>query len=93
MPAPHSLELRARVVEAHLSGGHTRAELARTFGVGTATVTRWLQRHRERGDQECEATRVAVVNALFFFDELLDPLARFLAERHFALRRIGSFFR
>lgn len=45
-----SLELRARIVKAHLDGQGTYKELASLFGVGEATVSRLLRRHRERGD-------------------------------------------
>ena len=70
-----------------------RAQLIGRHDFDSGVEMKERHHHRERGDEECEATGVAVVNALFFFDELLDPLARFLAQRHFALRRIGSFFR
>jgi transposase len=50
MPAPYSVDLRERVVEAYEAGGQTYESLAETFRVGIATVNRWLHRKRERGD-------------------------------------------
>lgn len=45
------LELRKRIVEAYDSGlSGTYEETAELFGVGRATVSRLLRRHRETGD-------------------------------------------
>jgi len=49
MPSPISKDLRLRVVAAHLAGKGTYAQLAEMFGVGEASVSRWLRRHREKG--------------------------------------------
>ena len=45
------MDLRRRVVEAYDSGlSGTYAQTAELFGVGQATVNRWLRRKRETGD-------------------------------------------
>jgi len=50
-----SLDLRKRIVTRYERGGITYAELAETFGVGEATVSRLLRRRRERGALERDA--------------------------------------
>ena len=47
MPAPLSVDLRLRVVEAYKEEGLSYGEAAARFGVGYATVNRWLRLHRE----------------------------------------------
>lgn len=49
MPSPYSQDLRERVVSAYLSGQGTYADVAVRFGVGVATVDRWLSRKRKTG--------------------------------------------
>lgn len=49
MVRPYSLDLRERVVAALSDGGSCRAVAGR-FGVSVATVVRWGQRWRSRGD-------------------------------------------
>ena len=49
MAPPLSVDLRERVIKAWREGGETYAELAERFGVGVATVNRWLRRYRETG--------------------------------------------
>jgi transposase len=49
MPKPISVEVRERVVAAHREGKGTYEELADLFGVGTASVNRWLRLERETG--------------------------------------------
>src|SRR5215210_216873 len=44
----YSEDLRSRIVAA-VDGGMTRSAAARTFGVGRATVKRYLARRRETG--------------------------------------------
>ena len=45
------IELRRRIVEAYLSGrSGSYEQTAELFGVGRATVSRLLRRHRETGD-------------------------------------------
>ena len=44
-----AIDLRERVVEAYETGEHTQAEIAELFGVGEASVRRWVRRKRERG--------------------------------------------
>jgi transposase len=49
--ADHSLDLKRRLVEAYRSGkSGTYAATAALFGVGEASVSRLLRRHRETGD-------------------------------------------
>jgi transposase len=50
MATPISKDLRERVVEAHLAGRGTYKHVAELFGIGEATVSRWLRRHREKGE-------------------------------------------
>jgi transposase len=46
-----SIDIRRRVVTVYESGlSGTYAETAEMFGVGEATVSRWLRRKRETGD-------------------------------------------
>jgi transposase len=45
---PLSKDLRRRVVDAHLAGKGTYREIAKLFGVGEASVSRWLRIHREK---------------------------------------------
>jgi transposase len=52
MAPPLSVDLRERVIKAWRDGGETYAELAERFGVGYATVSRWLRRYRETGGVE-----------------------------------------
>ena len=49
MPRALSLDLRRRVVEAYENGEGTYAEIAQRFGVGEASVSRWLSLKREQG--------------------------------------------
>ena len=44
-----AMDLRQRVVEAYEAGEHTQAEIAELFGVGEASVRRWVRLKRERG--------------------------------------------
>jgi transposase len=49
--ADHSLDLKRRLVEAYRAGkSGTYAATAALFGVGEASVSRLLRRHRETGD-------------------------------------------
>jgi transposase len=43
------MDLRERVIEAYETGEHTQVEVAELFGVGEASVRRWVRRKRERG--------------------------------------------
>ena len=45
-----SLDLRQRIVKAHLNGEGSYAELAARYEVGEASISRLLRRYRERGD-------------------------------------------
>ena len=44
-----SVDLRERVVAAYRRGGHTYITLAAAFGIGVASVSRWLRLERETG--------------------------------------------
>lgn len=49
MPAPYSMDLRTRVVEACDELGLSDVEAAETFRIGEATVRRWRRLVREKG--------------------------------------------
>jgi transposase len=55
MPAPLSVDLRKRVLEA-IADGATYPEVAARFGIGTASVSRWLTRLRTTGNVEAKPT-------------------------------------
>lgn len=48
----HPTRLRELAVAAYLRGEGTRDDLARLFGVGRATIGRWVRAQRERGSVE-----------------------------------------
>lgn len=52
MGAPISKDLRERVVAAYKAGRGTYREIAERFGVGEASVDRWLRLARENDDVE-----------------------------------------
>lgn len=52
MAAPYSKDLRERAVAAALRGDQPRAEVARQFGIGEATLYVWLRRWKEEGTLE-----------------------------------------
>ena len=52
MPAPYSMDLRLRIIKAYNGDEGTFEELSARFGVGVATVNRYVRRYRERGDVE-----------------------------------------
>lgn len=49
MPGPLSLDLRRRVVKAYESSNETLAQVAHRFGVGEASVNRWVSLNRKKG--------------------------------------------
>jgi transposase len=49
VPAPLPDALRQRVVDAHENGECSYRELAERFGVGEASISRWLRLHRSSG--------------------------------------------
>lgn len=49
MPNPYPTALRDRVVRAYEAGEQSGAEVAADFGIGVATLERWLRRQRETG--------------------------------------------
>lgn len=48
-------DLRQRAVDAYEDGDGTYAEIAARFNIGTASLTRWLRRWRDRGDYSTDA--------------------------------------
>lgn len=46
------MDLRSRVIDAYERGEGTQVELAERFGVGEASVKRWLARKRRQGNLE-----------------------------------------
>jgi transposase len=52
MAAPISKDLRRRVVAAYRAGKSTYPRIAELFGVGEASVSRWLRLERETRDVE-----------------------------------------
>lgn len=52
MPAPLAVELRQRVVDAYENGEGSYTEIAERFGVGEASVSRWLRLARFTGGVE-----------------------------------------
>src|SRR5580658_4550587 len=49
MAKPLSLDLRKRVVDAYETAYDSMAHVAAQFGVGVATVNRWVNRYRKTG--------------------------------------------
>jgi len=49
MPAPYSVDLRQRVVDAYKPGETSYEAIAKLFSVGIATVNRWLSKKRKTG--------------------------------------------
>ena len=54
MSQPLSVDLRQRVVSACLEDGFTYFEASAHFGVGYASVSRWLRLHRETSQLEAK---------------------------------------
>lgn len=50
MAEPYPMELRVRVVLAYEEGEESYPEVGERFGVGEASVKRWVARHRRDGD-------------------------------------------
>jgi transposase len=49
MPRPLAVDLRKRVVKAYENSNETLAQIAGRFGVGEASVNRWVSRNRKLG--------------------------------------------
>jgi transposase len=49
MGKPYSIDLRKRVVAAVLTGGLSRNQAAKQFGVGISTAINWVKRQQETG--------------------------------------------
>jgi transposase len=52
MADAHPIELRARVVNAYDAGDQSYPEIAMRFGVGEASVKRWVWLHKKTGGVE-----------------------------------------
>ena len=52
MPKAISIDLRERAVEAHRRGDGSYLEVAEQFGIGVASLNRWIRRLKERGGLE-----------------------------------------
>ena len=90
-----SVDLRERAIAAYRRGDGTQAEVAKRFGVGVASLRRWLRRERETGspdpilDYKRGPPRKIDVVQLAVLEEVLransdatnDELAELLAER------------
>ena len=50
MPAPYSLDLRIRAVEAYEEGEGTQQEVAEQFGIGVRTLKEWIFLKKEIGN-------------------------------------------
>jgi transposase len=76
MAEPYPVALRLRVVAAYEAGEGSYATIAAQFGVGTASVTRWVAQHRRAGHVEPQpkagGTRSRVTGAAL--DALLETL-------------------
>lgn len=49
MAEAYPIELRERAVRAYQAGEGTAADIAEQFGIGEATMKRWLWRYRDHG--------------------------------------------
>jgi len=54
MAAPYSLDLRKKIVSAYNNGEGGIIQLAKTFGIGSATLTLYLRSYREKGTVEAK---------------------------------------
>ena len=52
MPAPYSIDLRNKIVEAYESGLGSIAKVAKVFNVGVATLQNYLNQKRQTGSLE-----------------------------------------
>jgi transposase len=52
MAESHPVELRIRIVRAYMAGDQSYPEVAARFGVGEASVKRWVRLHRRTGGVE-----------------------------------------
>lgn len=57
MAEAYPIELRDRVVQAYEAGIGSYTAVADLFGIGEATVKRWVRRFREQGDVEPDKKR------------------------------------
>ena len=69
MPAPLSLDLRRRILDAVLRGDATQAEVARRFVVSLTAVESLLRRYRETGSIAPKAYRRGPAPALSEADD------------------------
>jgi transposase len=93
MGEPHPAELRQRVVKAYELGEGAYSVIAARFGVGEASVKRWVWRHREcgnvtptrKGGGTPSVVRAADIERLL--DELRDATANELTVAYNRSRR------
>lgn len=78
MPAPLSLDLRHRVLDAVLARDGTQADIARRFAVARTTVEDWARRHRQTGSVEPAVQRHGPPRLLSADDDA--RIARYLHE-------------
>jgi transposase len=78
MPRPYSTDLRERVVQA-AKAGMSYDDVAEQFGVGRATVGRWLRRARTKGSLEPD--KMGGPNNVKLDAAALDVLAKLVAEQ------------
>lgn len=76
---PLSLDLRKRIVTRYAKGDLTYAQVAETFSVGEASVSRLLRRERERGDLHPDPIGGGYPPRIA--DEQLPLLVAFVAEK------------
>ena len=49
MPGPHPVAMREKVVKTYLKGKLSYRQVGERFGIGEATVSRWVSLHRRTG--------------------------------------------
>lgn len=75
MAEAYSIELRERVVQAYERGAGSYAAVAALFGLGEATVKRWVWRYRARGGVEPDK-KSGGAHSTICLDELAAIVAR-----------------
>lgn len=78
MPAPLSLDLRRRVLDAVVARDGTQADIARRFAVARTTVEDWARRYRQTGSVEPAVQRHGPPRLLSADDDA--RIARYLDE-------------
>jgi putative transposase len=81
---PYSLDLRERVVASVLTGGLSRNEAARRFGVGISTAINWVRRFQETGS--VAPSKIGGYRPKAIVGEYRDWLVERLTGKDFTLR-------